>query len=463
MLLEKTTFTPAGTLVWDKGMPVTGAHGLATQHEYVVFGTKGNAEIRVHKKNIQGIRPKISELLAKHGAPTKEAIAEYRKWLKNQPGFSESEKTYDQFDKTGEAFRSDNLSATDRRTDPKFHIPLKHLVTGKDCPVPEYGFRYTPDSLRDLISQDLILFGEDHTTMPRKKTYLKNTADSQMPSIFKSGARGKNDLDDLGFEFPFAHPVEFYRHILDASTDRADTVLDFFGGSGTTAHAIISLNRDDATERKYILVEMGEHFRTVLKPRIQKVIFAREWKDGKPASHEGSSHAFKYLRLESYEDALDNITFEAADAQTMFQLEDYVLSYMLDFETKQSETLLNVAKLDTPFDYKLHRHGKDEPLPVDLPETFNYLIGLHVASRRVHENKGTRYLVYRGKADGCETVILWRTTRGRKQQQFEADRDFVAKQKLTEGAEDIFLNTDSFIEGARSLDPVFKRRMFNEE
>lgn len=160
---------------------------------------------------------------------------------------------------------------------------------------------------------------------------------------------------------------------------------------------------------------------------------------------------------------LDNITFDAPDKQTTLQLEDYVLGYMLDFETKQSDTLLNVAKLDAPFDYKLRRHGQDEPLPVDLPETFNYLIGLHVASRRVHENKGTRYLVYRGRAEDRETVILWRATRGWGEKEYEADKEFVKKHKLTEGAEDIFVNTDSFIPGARSLDPVFKRRMFNEE
>jgi adenine-specific DNA-methyltransferase len=169
------------------------------------------------------------------------------------------------------------------------------------------------------------------------------------------------------------------------------------------------------------------------------------------------------MHLESYEDALDNITFQPTDEQAMFQLEDYVLSYLLDFETKNSGTMLDVAKLDAPFDYRLRCQGKDEPMAVDLPETFNYLIGLNVASRTVHDNKGTRYLVYRGKADKRETVILWRTTRGWKKEQFEADRDFVAKHKLTEGAEDVLVNTDSFIQGARSLDPVFKRRMFNED
>ena len=276
---------------------------------------------------------------------------------------------------------------------------------------------------------------------------------------------GTKLLNDILGESRFSYPKSL--HLVEdclrywAPSDAV--ILDFFGGSGTTAHATINLNKENGGERKYILAEVAEYFDSVLKERVQKVVYSDEWKGGKPVSRQGSSHAFKYLRLESYEDALDNITFEAADAQTIFQLEDYVLSYMLDFETKASETLLNVAKLDAPFNYKRRWHGKEEPISVDLPETFNYLIGLHVASRRVYENKGTRYLVYRGKVDGRETIILWRTTRGWKQEQFEADRDFVAKHKLTEGAEDIFVNTDSFIEGARSLDPVFKRRMFNEE
>jgi hypothetical protein len=55
--------------------------------------------------------------------------------------------------------------------------------------------------------------------------------------------------------------------------------------------------------RSYVLVEMGKHFDAVLKPRIQKVIYSKDWKDGKPVSREGSSHLFKYVRLESYEDS----------------------------------------------------------------------------------------------------------------------------------------------------------------
>jgi adenine-specific DNA-methyltransferase len=216
------------------------------------------------------------------------------------------------------------------------------------------------------------------------------------------------------------------------------------------------------------LIEAGGHFDTTLIRRIKKLLYTRHWEAGKPRAQptaeelEYVGRLIKYVRLESYEDALDNIVFTSSD-QPLLQLDNYILSYMLDFETKDSETFLNVSKLDSPFDYKLHRHGTDEPLPVDLPETFNYLIGLHVKTRRVYENNGTRYLVYRGTCKERETVIIWRTTRGWGQQEFEDDRNFIEQQKLTEGAEDIFVNTDSFVSGAHSLDPAFKRLMFNEE
>lgn len=284
---------------------------------------------------------------------------------------------------------------------------------------------------------------------------------------YSATEHGTAVLKDLFGVPPFSYPKSVFAvtdSIYIGGAAKFDALIcDPFGGSGTTAHSVIELNRADGGKRKYVLIDVEAYFHTALKPRIQKVVYSADWKDGKPVSRQGSSHAFKYLRLESYEDALDNITFETEHSQALLELDDYVLSYMLDFETKSSETLLNVAKLDTPFDYKLHRHGRDEPLAVDLPETFNYLIGFHVATRRVYENKGVRYLVYRGKAEGRETAVIWRTTRGWKKEDFEADREFVAKQKLAEGAEDVFVNTDSFIEGARSLDPVFKRRMFSDE
>jgi len=60
-----------------------------------------------------------------------------------------------------------------------------------------------------------------------------------------------------------------------------DLILDFFAGSGTTAHAVINLNRQDGGRRKYIMVEIGDWFETVMLPRIKKAVFCEKWKGGK--------------------------------------------------------------------------------------------------------------------------------------------------------------------------------------
>ena len=135
---------------------------------------------------------------------------------------------------------------------------------------------------------------------------------------------------------------------------------------------------------------------------------------GPPEEAERGPRIIKYFRMESYEDALGNIEFEQED-KGLFDLEDYMLRYMLQWETRGSATLLNVAALDRPFDYKLRLDGNGEAadVAVDLPETFNYLLGLAVSTRRAYDDDGRRYLVYTGRTrDGRSAVVIWRNTDG---------------------------------------------------
>lgn len=169
-----------------------------------------------------------------------------------------------------------------------------------------------------------------------------------------------------------------------------DVILDYFAGSGTTGHAVINLNREDGGNRKYIMVEMGDYFDTVLKPRISKVIYSETWKNGKPTIHDkGMSHCFKYLRLESYEDTLNNLRFDDSPARNKALaantelMQDVMINYLLDVETRGSQSLLNIDAFADPNAYtlKVKKPGSDEVIirNVDLIETFNFLIGLRVA------------------------------------------------------------------------------------
>jgi len=231
----------------------------------------------------------------------------------------------------------------------------------------------------------------------------------------------------------------------------------------------VELNREDSGRRKFILVEMADYFDTVLLPRIKKVTFTPEWKDGKPRrmataeEAERGPRVVKVVRLESYEDSLNNIAFDETSGQQVLQFEDYLLRYMLQWEARKSETLLDVERLSRPFSYQLHIHrdGETRTQPVDLPETFNYLLGLDVQTRRVCAGNGQRYLVYRGTTrEGRKAAVIWRETEGWGQADYERDRAFVAGHKLIAGADEVYVNGDSLVPGARSLDRLFKERMF---
>lgn len=211
---------------------------------------------------------------------------------------------------------------------------------------------------------------------------------------YASANYGAAELKELFSEKTFDYPkarklVEDALRACGASHHKKTVALDFFGGSGTTGDALISINREDNGERKYILIEQGEHFDSVLKPRIQKSAYSKDWKDGKPISRQGSSHCFKYLRLESYEDTLNNLVLpkdSAVDTKNPANSDlarEYLLKYWLDFETAGSPSLLNVRQFADPTNYTLmvKQPGSDAQVPkkVDLVETFNWLIGLHVA------------------------------------------------------------------------------------
>ena len=265
-------------------------------------------------------------------------------------------------------------------------------------------------------------------------------------------------------KFDYPKPTSLLKYLINMNCTDSDIVFDYFGGSGTTAHATINLNRQDNGERKYILIEMGHHFDTALKPRIKKAIYAEKWKDAKPLSRGSSlSHMFKYQRIESYEDALNNIRINKTELENLFH-DEHQLSYLLGSETRESPTLLNVSELQNPFSYQLNivKDMQTQTQAVDISETFNYLLGISVKTRQCLYDDDRRYLVYSGTVKGKNVVIIWRETDGWEQQDWEQDCRFIEEHKFTEGADKVYVNTDSIVQETESLDPLFKRLMFSQ-
>jgi adenine-specific DNA-methyltransferase len=328
---------------------------------------------------------------------------------------------------------------------------------------------YSPDKLDKLYKSNEIWFGVKGTATPSRKTYLSDVSGLIPLTIWPHEECGHNheaveDLKGLFSINPYSSPkpVRLLNRVLLISTSEEDVVLDYFAGSGTTGHAVIDLNREDDGARRYVLVEMGDYFDTVLLPRLKKAVFASDWKDGVPQSRDGVSHVIRYHRLESYEDTLDNLEVEGAQFSLMDRFDDYALHYMLPHETRESETLLTMEAFERPFDYTLKVQrgmARAQVHTVDLEATFNYLIGLRVATRTVHEHQGRRYVVVTGTVEDeqavRDVVVVWRNRDGL---DLDAEADWWAEEDMPTG-ETIYVNGPSHLPGAEPLEIPFRTRM----
>ena len=331
-------------------------------------------------------------------------------------------------------------------------------------------------------------------------------------SRYDASSHGTNLLRDMfGERGTFGYPKSLHA-TRDAiysvvGRDSEAHVLDLFGGSGTTGHAVIDLNRDDEGSRCFVLVEAERYFDSVMRPRILKAAYAPEWRDGKPCSHgAATSFLLKYLRLESYEDTLNNLEscrsneqqllLDTPDAQGTDGLkEQYILRYMLNVETRENQTLLNVNAFSDPTSYmlKVKRPGSDESREtnVDLLETFNWLIGLkvqHIAAPQTFsatfERDSEKRLQLKNRLkldaegpywfrtvtgatpDGRRTLIIWRKLSDKQEQDNLVLEEWFTRQGYSSRDSEfdlIYVNGSNNLENLKSSDELWKVRLIEED
>ena len=320
---------------------------------------------------------------------------------------------------------------------------------------------------------------------------------------YSSVENGTKLLKEILPNNPFKYPKSIYAVedmlIIMGLKNGTGCVLDFFAGSATTGHAVINLNRYDGGNRKYLLVDMGEYFNSVTVARVKKVIYSPKWKLGKPLCRDKSvSQIMKYIRLESYEDALSNIALseERHQLSTLFG-EEYLINYMLDIEAEGSILKLDCFK--TPFDYKLKINDNNEikEMIIDIAETFNYLLGLSI----VRQSTVTYYMAkpdvngtYEGAVylvnnvdgefafrriegtlpDGRRALIIWRNITDNLITSNAALDAYFAKymiNTLDRNFDVVFINGDNNLANLRTDEEIwkiniteieFKKRMFEE-
>ncbi|GAT03694.1 site-specific DNA-methyltransferase [Mycolicibacterium fortuitum] len=188
------------------------------------------------------------------------ATRRFRSWLRqNRAVLADGVARYNAIDSHGRVYFAGDLSSPNPR--PNLQYDLHHPVTGKPVMRHGNGWRVSSEAMTELLAQDRILFGNDHTSTAYYKRYLDEQTNETAGSVFERDRRAstahlKTVLGEKRFPNPKDHEVLMRWFRLAAPQDAV--IVDFFGGSGTTSEAVMRLNAEDGGTRQSILVTNNE-------------------------------------------------------------------------------------------------------------------------------------------------------------------------------------------------------------
>lgn len=280
------------SLIWEKGRK-NDAKLVSVGHEYILLYCKNKELLKQRKTKWREAKPGAREIhdeylrLRKiYGKDNQKVEAALREFYDSLPKTHPSKKhsRYNKVDEKG-VWRDDNMSWPGG-DGPRYEV--LHPVTGLACAIPDGGWRYsTTEKMQEMINQGKVVFREDHSEPPIRKTYLIETdieSAEEDEDIDSDDLSETDDSEDLPIQVAGSY---FYRSALQASseltkmfgskifsnpkdrevlarwinyvgTEEGDVVLDFFAGSGTTGHAVMQIAATEKKNLRFILVQLPE-------------------------------------------------------------------------------------------------------------------------------------------------------------------------------------------------------------
>jgi adenine-specific DNA-methyltransferase len=251
-----------GCVVW-KNVTDNNPTNVTTEHEYLLVFAKSKEKLESQwKSSLSDSKEKLIEIGKKLTSDYKnldELKTAYSKWFKQNKEYLGPLDRYKYIDMDGVFTGSQSVHNPGREG---YRYDVIHPVTGKACKQPLLGYRFPEDTIRQLLKEGKILFGEDESKIIELKVYAKDFQDKLSSLIDSDGRVGAYDLRELFHEtvkvFNNPKPVKFLATIFSYIIKANDITLDFFSGSGTTAHAVLELNEQDGGNRQFICVQLPE-------------------------------------------------------------------------------------------------------------------------------------------------------------------------------------------------------------
>lgn len=282
-----------GTIVW-RGSADNNPTRIAVEHEYILcYAKSASATSRVWSSPEDSLRDFLLDQFAQLKERTPDLAKLKKEWRAlikaNAAAFPRLGRytEVDEHNPYQAGYRVHNPGREGYRYD------VIHPRTGKPCKQPLMGYRFPKETMDQLIADNRIIFGKDENTIVQMKDYLEDFRDTLRSVIDLDARTGAYTLANLfgGDRTVFKNPkpVELMERLLAFTTRPDSLVLDAFAGSGTTGHAILSLNQRDGGQRRFIMVEegrIGDKFaRNLTAERIKRAI-----------QHYGYSEGFTFYR-----------------------------------------------------------------------------------------------------------------------------------------------------------------------
>ena len=261
------------TVIWEKVYsPKSSAKYFSENHDFIVAYARSKERFKL------GLLPRTEEANARYSNPDNDARGPWK---------------------------ASDLSARNPYSKGVYSIqcPGGRVIGG---PPPGNFWRYSEKKFWQLDADNRIWWGEGRNQVPAIKRFLSEVKQGLVPETIwtykevshTQGAK-KTLLQIFADDFPdftTVKPVELLTRIIRLTTDKDSIILDSFAGSGTTAHAVLALNREDGGNRRFVLIECEDYVNSITAERVRRVIrgvpSARD-----QALKEGLTSTFSYFEL----------------------------------------------------------------------------------------------------------------------------------------------------------------------
>ncbi len=265
-----------GDIVWETATD-NNATQISCEHEYVIAYAKDRSlqgKWYIMSEKGRHIQKKHDELKEAYSSDTVKIETELRAWIRSMKKSNELDLSgvshYAYVDEKGVFYpgNSANTYPGDYRYD------ILHPITKAVCKKPDNGYRWPESTFWDAEARGDVLWGPDEKSIPHIKKRLESATELLKGYFYEDNRKSTKALSALmgGKVFDNPKSINLLKKIIRFASSDRDIVLDFFAGSGSTAQALLEINREDNINRQFILCEQMEYVDTVTIPRVSKCL-----------------------------------------------------------------------------------------------------------------------------------------------------------------------------------------------